>query len=47
MEEQTNERTTEQTNNPKAICPSNFFEAGGIKMLFKVTVIIQITYNNF
>ena len=26
-------RTDGQTNNPEAICPSNFFEVGGIKIL--------------
>ena len=25
------ERTDGRTNNPEAICPSNFFEVGGIK----------------
>ena len=25
------ERTEGRTNNPEAICPSNFFEVGGIK----------------
>ena len=29
------ERTDGRTNNPEAICPSNFFEVGGIKMKFK------------
>ena len=27
-------RTDGWTNNPEAICPSNFFEVGGIKILF-------------
>ena len=27
------ERTDGRTNNPEAICPSNFFEVGGIKSL--------------
>ena len=26
------ERTDGRTNNPEAICPSNFFEVGGIKI---------------
>ena len=26
------ERKDGRTNNPEAICPSNFFEVGGIKM---------------
>ena len=28
------ERTEGRTNNPEAICPSNFFEVGGIKKDF-------------
>ena len=27
------EQTDGRTNNPEAICPSNFFEVGGIKSL--------------
>ena len=27
-----NRRTDRQTDKPKAICPSNFFKVGGIKM---------------
>ena len=36
-DERTEGRTDGRTNNPEAICPSNFFEVGGIKMcvLFK------------
>ena len=30
------ERTDGLTNNPEAICPSNFFEVGGIKNVDKV-----------
>ena len=30
-DERTNGRTDGRTNNPEAICPSNFFEVGGIK----------------
>ena len=30
-DEQTDEQTDGQTNNPETICPSNFFEVGGIK----------------
>ena len=29
--ERTEGRTDGRTNNPEAICPSNFFEVGGIK----------------
>ena len=29
------ERTDGRTNNPEAICPSNFFEVGGIKIDFQ------------
>ena len=29
-DEQTDGRTDGRTNNPEAICPSNFFEVGGI-----------------
>ena len=29
--EKRDERTDGRTNNPEAICPSNFFEVGGIK----------------
>ena len=28
------ERTVGRTNNPEAICPSNFFEVGGIKNMY-------------
>ena len=31
--ERTDGRTEGRTNNPEAICPSNFFEVGGIKSL--------------
>ena len=30
-DERTEGRTDGRTNNPEAICPSNFFEVGGIK----------------
>ena len=30
-DERTDARTVGRTNNPEAICPSNFFEDGGIK----------------
>ena len=29
-----NRRTDRQTDKPKAICPSNFFKVGGIKMYY-------------
>ena len=32
-DERTEGRTDGRTNNPEAICPSNFFEVGGIKMM--------------
>ena len=32
MDGRTEGRTDRQTNNPEAICPSNFFEVGGIMM---------------
>ena len=31
-DERTEGRTDGRTNNPEAICPSNFFEVGGIKI---------------
>ena len=31
-DERTDGRTDGWTNNPEEICPSNFFEVGGIKM---------------
>ena len=33
-DERTDGRTDRRTNNPEAICPSNFFEVGGIKIDF-------------
>ena len=33
MDRQTDGRMDGRTNNPEAICPSNFFEVGGIKTL--------------
>ena len=34
-DERTEGRTDGRTNNPEAICPSNFFEVGGIKTWIK------------
>ena len=31
------ERTDGRTNSPEAICPSNFFEVGGIKSILRGT----------
>ena len=35
MDRQKEGRMDGRTNNPEAICPSNFFEVGGIKIHFK------------
>ena len=35
------ERTEGRTNNPEAICPSNFFEVGDIKSTHNIPLLIQ------
>ena len=37
------ERTDGRTNNPEAICPSNFFEVGGIIMKIWDSILPQFT----
>ena len=46
------ERTDGRTNNPEAICPSNFFEVGGIKRAADIspcptTALTSNKYHNF
>ena len=33
-----------QRNNPKPICPFNFFEVGGITMMY-ITINVQVVFN--